>query len=368
MQWVQLDGSIGEGGGQILRTALSLSALTGRPFVIRNIRAGRKNPGLRPQHLTAVRAVQQICSATVTGATVNSTDLRFEPGPIRSGDYLFDISAEQTSAGSIALVWQTVFPILLFADAPSTVGFLRGGTCVPFSPPIPYISKVFLPMVEKMGVRTTLEMRRAGWYPRGGGQVFSRIQPVSDPLRPILWTDRGDCDEIEVLSLYSRLPPSVGQRQANRAFQRLKEKGMSTKTIKVLVQEEPADSPGTCLLIVCHFPAGRAGFSSLGAPGKPAETVADEAVESFAEYWHRDAPVEKHLADQLLLFMALAEGTSKITVSHLTSHSETNIQVIQAFIGERCRVVGERDQAATIEVSGISLLSQNRRRKEQTHQ
>ncbi len=360
MDWVTIDGRLGEGGGQILRTALSLSCLTGRPFRISHIRAGRKNPGLRPQHLTAVRAVQKICSAIVSGDRVNSTELEFQPGPIGSGEFLFDISEERLSAGSISLIFQTVLPVLLFADTASRVGFIRGGTCVAFSPPIPYLSEVFLPTVGLMGATARLEITRAGWYPRGGGAAFGVIYPMSQPLRPLTWTKRGELKSLRIQSLYSALPTSVGTRQADRARQRLAQAGFSPSLLRVEIRQLPADSPGTCLFLIAEFETGRAGFSALGALGKSAEQVADEAVDAFFEYWHQGAPVDRHLSDQLLLFLALAEGPSTIRTTHLTLHALTNISVIKSFLDVPMSVSGEQGQLAEIAATGAGFLRQNR--------
>lgn len=177
MERVTIDGSYGEGGGQILRSSLALSALTGKPLRIFNIRAGRKNPGLRPQHLTAVRAAAAICGAKVDGAKVNSTELNFEPTNLRGGSFTVDVSADQPSAGSGTLVFQTVFPALLFAEQPSSVRIIRCGTHVPFSPPYDYIARVFLPMAQTVGANGELKLVKAGWFPRGGANLKPQLCP-----------------------------------------------------------------------------------------------------------------------------------------------------------------------------------------------
>lgn len=359
MAYVTIDGSYGEGGGQILRSSLALSALTGKPLRIFNIRAGRKNPGLRPQHLTAVRSAQAICNAKVDGAKVNSTELNFEPTDLRGGSFTVDVSADQPSAGSGTLVFQTIFPALLFAEQPSSVRIIRCGTHVPFSPPYDYIARVFLPMVQRMGANGELKLVKAGWFPRGGGELEASIVPVTQPLKPINLTERGNLKRIWVLSALSNLKRSIALRQANQAVNRLLNMGFRQNEIEVDIRELPSPSTGTILFVAAEFENVVAGFSSLGELGKPAEKVADEAIDSFAEYWRTDAPVDKHLADQLVLFMALADGKSVIKTSALTQHTLTHIWLIEQFLPVRFEVQGSLGEQATIRVEGLSFLRQN---------
>ncbi len=359
MQRVTIDGSYGEGGGQILRSSLALSALTGKPLRIFNIRAGRKNPGLRPQHLTAVRAVATICDAKVDGAKVNSTELNFEPTNLRGRSFVVDVSADQPSAGSGTLVFQTVFPALLFAEQPSPVRIIRCGTHVPFSPPYNYIARVFLPMVRKMGVNGELRLIKAGWFPRGGGELEASVQPINQPLKPINLTEREKLKRIWVFSAISNLKHSIAVRQANQAVNRLLGMGFRQSDIEVEISELPSPSTGTIVFVCAEFENVIAGFSALGELGKPAEKVADDAVDDFAEYWRTDAPVDKHLADQLVLFTALADGKSVIKASALTQHTLTHIWVIEQFLPVRFEVQGNLGEPATISVEGLGFLRQN---------
>jgi len=359
MGQVTIDGSHGEGGGQILRSSLALSALTGKPLRIFKIRSGRKNPGLRPQHLTAVRAAATICNAKVDGAKVNSTELNFEPTNLCGGSFVFDVSADQPSAGSGTLVFQTVFPALLFSQQTSSVRIVRCGTHVPFSPPYDYIARVFLPMAQRMGANGKLTLVKAGWFPRGNGELEAEIQPVNRPLKPINLTERGNLKRIWVLSALSNLKRSIAIRQANQAVNRLLSIGFHQSEIEVEISELPSPSTGTVVFVCAEFENVIAGFSALGELGKPAEKVADEAVDDFAEYWRTDAPVDKHLADQLVLFMALADGKSVIKTSALTQHTLTHIWVIEQFLPVRFEVQGNLGEPATISVEGLGFLRQN---------
>lgn len=356
MGGVTIDGSYGEGGGQILRSSLAFSALTGKPLRIFNIRAGRKNPGLRPQHLTAVRAAAIVCNAKVDGAKVNSTELKFEPRSLHGGSFIVDVSADQPSAGSGTLVFQTVFPALLFAGEPSSVRITRCGTHVPFSPPYDYICRVFLPMVQTMGANGELKLVKAGWFPRGGGELEASIQPVNQPLKPVNLTERGNLKRIWVLSALSNLKRSIAVRQANQAVNRLLGMGFRQNEIEVDIRELPSPSTGTLVFIAAEFENVVAGFSALGELGKPAEKVADEAVDDFAEYWQTDAPVDKHLADQLVLFMALADGISVIKTTALTQHTLTHIWVVEQFLPVKFEVQGSLGEPSTIRVEGLGFL------------
>lgn len=359
MDWVTVDGSYGEGGGQILRSSLALAAVTGKPVRIVNIRAKRKNPGLRPQHLTAVQAAAAICQAQVEGDVIGSTELRFIPTQLRGGAFLMDVSAYQPSAGSGTLVLQTVLPALLFAPAPSSVRIVRCGTHVPFSPSAHYLALVFLPTIRRMGAEVSFQLVKAGWFPAGGGELNARITPLATPLQPLSWTERGALQRIVVVSVLSNLPRSIAVRQANQAVNRLLAMGIPQRLIEVDIGDLPSPSTGTAVLIVVETETGVAGFSALGEKGKPAERVADEAVDAFTAHWRTDAPVDPHLADQLVLFMALADGHSAIRTSTLTLHTATHIWLIEQFLPVRFHLLGARDEPATISVEGVGWLRQN---------
>lgn len=334
---VVLDGSYGEGGGQILRTALSLAAIQGRPIAIENIRAGRPQPGLRPQHLAAVRAIAAICGAETSGDRVGSRRLSLRPGhPPRAGNYVFDVSelAGTGSAGAVSLVFQTILLPLALAEGDSTV-VLRGGTHVPWSPSVHYLSEVYLPSVCRLGIGASLRLRRWGWYPRGGGEVVAHIRGGA-VLRPHRWQTRGALLEVRILSATSNLPEHIRSRQAQQARRRLSEVKVP---MRVELVDAPASSPGTCLFLAARFEESVAGFEALGRRGVPAERVADEAVDEFLAFLGRSGAVDPHLADQLILPLALSGGA--LTTTRVTRHLLTNIWIVERFLGARFELIGE---------------------------
>jgi RNA 3'-terminal phosphate cyclase (ATP) len=335
-----LKGSYGEGGGQILRTALSLAAVTGTPVRIEAIRAGRPKPGLRPQHLTAVNAVAQVSQAEVTGARLGSQELTFRPGAPQGGRYLFDVAAKTGSAGSVSLIAQALLPPLLRAERPATV-ILRGGTHVPWSPPAHYLSHVFLPALAAMGAEVKLSLERWGWYPRGGGEIRLSIRPAHT-LKGVEWRTPAAGAAFRGLSAAAKLPEHVARRQAAQLKVRLGE------AIPVDLIPAGGQDPGS--LVFLWGP--RAGFSALGARGKPAERVADEVADAFLTFRERNAALDRHLADQLLLYLALARGPSTFTTEAVTSHLLTNVWVIEQFLGPTFEVRGNPGERGEILVRG----------------
>jgi RNA 3'-phosphate cyclase len=335
-----LDGSYGEGGGQVLRTALSLSALLGMPVRLINVRAGRPKPGLRPQHLTCVTALARLCQAQVEGAALGSQDLTFRPGPVQPGRYLFDVAEKTGSAGSVSLIAQALLPPLLASGGPSTLT-LRGGTHVPWSPTAHYFDAVFLPALEQMGTQVKLEMGRWGWYPKGGGELRLNIMPVKS-LKPVQWRHPAPAGGFRAISASSRLPEHVARRQAAR----LHERAGPEFPVEIIAANSP--DPGSLAFI---WGPG-AGFSSLGARGKPAEQVADEAIDAYLHHRQGNAALDPHLADQLALYLALAQGASNITTSALTSHLRTNIWVIEQYLGRCFQVSGALGEPGEISSSG----------------
>ncbi len=350
---VRIDGSHGEGGGQIVRTAVALSALTGRPLLVVNVRAGRSKPGLRAQHLAGVKAMQRICGARVRGGSIGSPELLFEPGPTRGGDYLLDVAAEARSAGSVLLVFQTLLPALTFAEGGSRLT-IRGGTHVAWSPPYQSLAEVFVPTVANMGVRVGLELSRWGWYPRGGGEVLAAVEPVRGVLSPLRLEEGFVPGDIEALSASSNLPAGVGERQRERLLARLAERGFSAECSLL---DSPAEGPGSLVFIKVRDAGGRklAGFSALGERGKPAERVADEAADGLFEFLDRGGAVEEHLADQLVPYMALAGGESCVTTSRVSRHLLTNIWVVESFLGPVFSVEGDLGRPGRVVARGVGL-------------
>jgi RNA 3'-terminal phosphate cyclase (ATP) len=323
-----LDGSHGEGGGQILRTALSLAVLLGRPVSLTRIRAARPKPGLRPQHQTVVRALAKISDAEVVGDALGSTELRFVPRTLRGGDHCFDIGAIRGSAGSVTLLFQALLLPLAFAPAPSRLSLL-GGTHVPGSPPVPYLSDAYLPALGRIGVRAEVRLRRWGWYPAGGGELEATIQPVTR-LGGFVAEGPAGLDSVRGLSAVSRLPRSIAERQRRRAVERLAAAGVSTEI--AVAEDSTARGPGTVLFLTVP---GRAGFTALGRRGVPAERVADEAVDELLAFRTSGAAVDDHLADQLVPFLAVAGEPSVLTSPTASSHLRTVVWVVQQFVPAR---------------------------------
>lgn len=322
-----IDGSRGEGGGQVLRSSLTLSLLTGKPFRIVNIRAGRKKPGLLRQHLTAVNAAAQIGRAGVSGAVpgkrpeLGEQELTFYPGEAAAGNYHFSIG----SAGSATLVLQTVLLPLLTAPALSRLVF-EGGTHNPFAPPFEFLQQAFLPLLERMGVRISAELERPGFYPAGGGKFSVAIQPAPELSRLDL-PERGKLLAIRAKALVSQLPLHVARRELKVVAEKL-----SLKEAQLAEEEIPDPrGPGNALIIVVVSEQVTEIFTGFGERGVPAERVAARAADEAQRYLSSGAAVGQHLADQLLLPLALAGGGSFSTLS-LTSHFETNLEIIRRFI------------------------------------
>jgi RNA 3'-terminal phosphate cyclase (ATP) len=326
---LSLDGSFGEGGGQILRTALSLAALTGAPVRIERIRAGRSKPGLRPQHLTAVQAVARISQAEVTGAHLGSQALTFRPRTLKGGHYRFDVAETTGSAGAVTLIAQALLPPLLKAESTATV-ILKGGTHVPWSPPAHYLSHVFLPALAAMGAEVEMTLERWGWYPRGGGEVRLAIRPART-LTGVQWLTPGASSAFRALSAAAKLPEHVARRQAARLAARLDE------AVPVEIIPAGGQDPGS--LVFLWGP--QAGFAALGARGKPAEQVADEVAEAYLIFRESGAALDRHLADQVLIYLALAEGPSNLTIEAVTPHLLTNVWVIEQFFGPLFQIKGD---------------------------
>ena len=337
---LHLDGSYGEGGGQILRTALSLAATLEQPVHIDNIRAGRAKPGLRPQHLTGVLALARITNAEVTGGELHSRELTFRPRRPQPGRYLFDVAEKTGSAGSVTLLAQALLPPLLAAGRPSHLT-LRGGTHVAWSPPAHYLLHVFLPALAQLGGKVGMTLNRWGWYPRGGGEVSLEIHPAPH-LSGVEWRTPPDFRDFQALSAASRLPEHVARRQAER----LKARVGGNLAVE-LVQAGGLDAGSMVLLY-----GPQAGFYALGARGKPAEKVADEVADAFLAFRDRQAAVDRHLADQIVLYLARAKGPSSFITPEITLHLLTNLWVIEQFLGPMFEVKGELGEKGEVFCKG----------------
>jgi RNA 3'-terminal phosphate cyclase (ATP) len=330
---LELDGSFGEGGGQILRTSLALSLLTGKSFHLRNVRAGRPKPGLHPQHLMSVRSAAAVGGANLRGASIGSTDLVFEPGPVKPGKYRFDVG----TAGATGLVLHTLYlPLALRGgDTPSELTLI-GGTHVTTSPCFHFLDVTWRRYLEAFGLRLSLKMARPGFYPRGGGVVEVHIQPCAR-LRGVSLRDRGPV-KATGFSAVAGLPEQIAKRQARRAAYRLRERGLGVD----FREETWEGGPGTVLAVVLDTAPAPTLFFGLGARGKPAERVADEAVDQVIAYLAADdALVDLHSADQIVLPLALVEGPSDYRVAEVTPHLTTNIAVIRRFVDREIVCEGE---------------------------
>ncbi len=339
-----IDGSFGEGGGQILRTSLSLAAITRQDVTIENIRAGREKPGLRPQHLTGALAVAGICGARIEGAEVGSQRLVFKPHCVRGGSYEFDVSKIRASAGSVNLILQTILWPLAFASEKSRI-IIKGGTHVPHAPTFNYIDEVFLPTVAHMGLMCHYQMVTAGYYPIGGGEVRLEIQPL-EALNPVRLTALEQPASVELTSGVSNLPLGIAQRQLNTGNERLKEMGI-TSSNRITQYQSPGK--GTVVFISSGAGAIKAGFQSLGELKKRAEKVADEACDEFRAYHTTEMALDKHLADQLIIPMALAQGSSTITTCEITGHLLTNIAVVEKFLPVHFHISRGLGEPGTVE-------------------
>lgn len=347
---IAIDGSYGEGGGQVLRTSLSLSALLGEAVRIENIRAKRPKPGLQAQHLTGVLATAQICNAELRGAELGSQTLTFAPqSPPQAGDYAFDVAEarKEGSAGSTSLVFQTLLLPLAFADGDSHLT-IRGGTHVAWSPPFHYLQHIYLPTLARMGIEATVEINRWGWYPLGGGEMRARVKgqgmrdkelsPTPHPLSGLNLVERGELKRLWGISALSNLPAHIGQRQKRQAERWLRERGF---TPEIEIVDAPSPGQGTAVLLVAEFESVLAGFTSYGARGKRAEKVAEEACQEFIQYYDSRQALDKHLADQLILPMSLAAGRSGFTTCEVTQHLLTNVGVVERLMGAKAEIEGK---------------------------
>ncbi len=340
-----IDGSYGEGGGQILRTSLALACTLGRPIEIINIRRARKKPGLQPQHLTAVNAAAAISRARVEGAELSSTSIMFLPRALIGGDYQFDVSEKKGSAGSTSLVIQTILLPLCFAEQPTNVTVL-GGTHVPWSPTFHYLKFIFLPLLKRINATIEIAIKNWGWYPGGGGSVTARIIPCEKML-PIRILSRGRLLRVAGISAVANLPKEIAVRQRNRAVHMLLEKGMDAN---VEVFDATSPGKGTFVFLKAEFENIIAGFDALGAIGKRAEEVADEACQAFFTYTESWGALDPHLADQIIPYLALARGDSEFTTSSITRHLLTNIWVVKQFLDVDVQVEGKEGDAGKIRI------------------
>ncbi len=336
---IEIDGSLGEGGGQILRSALGLSLVTGRPFRISNLRAGREKPGLLRQHLTAVHAAAEIGSARVDGGVIGSQELTFSPGAIKPGSFRFAVG----TAGSATLVLQTVLPALMVASAPSEL-VMEGGTHNPFAPPFDFLERVLLPILGRMGPRIVVELDRPGFYPAGGGKFRVRVEPVARLGRLDL-VDRGEIVRRHARARVSNLSRGIAERELEVV------QGALSWLPEWLAVEEVRNAVGPGNIITLEIESERVCelFTGFGRREVPAERVAMELVGEVRDYLASGAPVGPYLADQLLVPLAIAgEGTFRTV--RPTRHTLTNVEIIRRFLDVEIEVQKGEDSQWTIAI------------------
>ncbi|MHC1601407.1 MAG: RNA 3'-terminal phosphate cyclase [Candidatus Nezhaarchaeales archaeon] len=349
---VEIDGSMLEGGGQILRMSIALSAVTGVPIKVFNIRAKRKDPGLKAQHMTAIKAVASLVDAEVKGLALKSQELFFKPRTIKSGNFKFDVG----TAGSTTLVLQSLLPAAAFAPSKVHVEVI-GGTDNPLAPPVDYIDSVLRPLVAKMGYAFEVNVLRRGFYPKGGGIVRASTSPVVK-LMPIKLEEQGDVKIVRGISYSSRLPDHIARRMANSASRILKNAGLDVEIkLEILQPGHPkcALNPGCGIVLWAETTKGLVlGADSLGEIGKPAEKVGEEAARKLLDEINGGATVDRHAADQLIVYMTLADGESIIKTSELTMHTLTCIELSKILMPEVSFSI-EKGRPTVIRCRGVGL-------------
>jgi len=337
---IVMDGSQGEGGGQILRTALALSVVTGTAFRAEKIRAGRARPGLLRQHLAAVRAARAIGDADVGGDDIGSTAITFRPRRTVAGAHAFAVG----SAGSALLVFQTVLPALLRAREAAALVF-EGGTHNPMAPPFDFVEQTFLPQLARTGARIAARLERPGFYPAGGGRVHVTVDPPG-PAAPLHLVDRGATLRLHARAVVAAVPSRVAHRELHVIGQKL---GIG-KDDREAVELDPSFGPGNALMIAIESEHVTEVITAFGEKGRRAERVAEMAANDAAAYLAHGAPVGEHLADQLLVPMALAAGGAFRTGA-LSSHAVTQIDVMRTFLGDLVVVRPADDGTVTVHVT-----------------
>ena len=335
---IEIDGSYGEGGGQILRTAVALSVITGKPVRIRRIRANRPNPGLRPQHLHGILALKELNNARVKGAKVGSTVLEFIPGEAKPKHIRVPIK----TAGSVTLVLQALLPAMAFTGGSFEV---TGGTDVPWSPPVDYLRNVTLFALEKMGLRAEIEVKRRGHYPKGGGLVTGRAERWEE-RKPLVALEWKHIERFAGISHATNLPAHVAERQAKAAEERLR----NLYSVPVEIEREVSRSlgPGSGIVVWAETDSLRLAGDALGKRGKPAEVVGREAAEELISQLGPRKAVDRFLSDQLIPFLAFAGG--EIGVAEITNHLVTNVWVVERFLGRTFEVEGEIGEPGVVRV------------------
>ncbi len=336
---IEIDGSFGEGGGQILRTALSLSLVTGKSFRIYNLRARREKAGLRPQHLAAVKAALKISGSSAEGDAIGSRELIFQPAPARAGSYRIDIG----TAGSTTLVFQTLLPALIGLERESILE-ITGGTHNPKSPCFDFIQASFLPLLRRLGIEVEAKLLRYGFYPRGGGEVRFRIQPWHKGV-PLTLSEPGRWQNPKAEILLAGLEAHIAERERAELTARM---GLSAEEVEIKFL--PSDQgPGNTILVSLFSEDRREIFSGYGEKGKRAERVAAEVAREAKNFSRSPAQLDPHLADQILIYLALAAG-GEFTASELSSHFHTNLKIISEFLKLKAETISREADLSLVKL------------------
>jgi RNA 3'-terminal phosphate cyclase (ATP) len=328
---IRVDGAHGEGGGQILRASVALSALTGQPCRVENIRAGRQNPGLAASHVAAVRAVAALSSAEVEGLEVGSKTIGFRPGGLRAGPHAIDVG----TAGSVTLVLQACLPVALAAPAPVRLS-LSGGTDVPWSPPFDYLARVFLPLLRRCGAEVDVLLLRRGYYPRGGGLVEANVGSGTS-WRPFRAEEPGDLRSIRGIAHASHLPADIPKRMKHSAMRRLHGRG-DVKIEERAYSGDEAVGQGGALVLWAEREETVVGADSLASRGKPSERIGEEAAAALVKELDAEACLDVHAADQLIVYLVQATEASVFRVSEVTGHLRTMAWLVEQFVDRRVSI------------------------------
>ena len=343
VEYLEIDGAIGEGGGQVLRTALSLSVIEQIPIFIYNIRKRRKVSGLRPQHVSSVKAAAKICGAKVRGVEVGSEEVEFIPGRVAHQNLKIDVH----TAGAVSLVLQTIVYPLGFAKGTSNI-IIMGGTHVPWSPSYHYLIYQWLHYMERIGFSIKLSMQKAGFYPHGGGKINVKVKPIGT-IKPLQLDERGRLEEINGISAVVNLPLTIAARQRQRVVAKL---GAKYPLSDIRLKSLPALSKvkGTMILLLAKFSNSQACYFSLGEKGKPAERVADEVIAQMERFIATDGVIDEYLSDQLLIPLVYAKGKSFFRTPRITNHIVTNADVIQMMTGAKIIIRGMIGEEGIVEI------------------
>ena len=344
---IAIDGAFGEGGGQIIRTAVSLSALTGQAVEITNIRAGRSKPGLQAQHLTAVRAAAALCGAALRGAELGSQYVRFTPG-VPSDAPSFDFAVG--TAGATGLVAQTVLVPMTFPSGETRQAEITGGTHVPNAPTADYLAAIYAPLLARMGVTAKVSMSRAGFFPKGGGALHLRVN--GSLQSPIDLTERGKLKRLRLTITTAQLPSHVAERGQNALRKELRGYGVP---VIPEIRELESSGPGAAILLTAECENGLGGWSSVGERGKPMERVAGEVLRDFQKWYATETGADAHLADQLVLPCALVPAESRWTTPEITEHLRTVLWVTAQFLPVEYAIESREDGSGLVRMRGVSL-------------